>query len=45
MQGPSENEKTPIVVIKKIREAILDELFKPGDWLPESMGRVLNKLF
>jgi GntR family transcriptional regulator, trigonelline degradation regulator len=35
MQGRSENEKTPIVVIKKIREAILDELFKPGDWLPE----------
>jgi DNA-binding GntR family transcriptional regulator len=35
MQQPSENEKTPIVVIKKIREAILDEVFKPGDWLPE----------
>jgi DNA-binding GntR family transcriptional regulator len=35
MQRPSENEKTPIVVIKKIREAILDEVFKPGDWLPE----------
>jgi len=24
------------VVIKKIRGAILDESFKPGDWLPES---------
>ena len=35
MPRPSENEKTPIVVIKKIREAILDEVFKPGDWLPE----------
>jgi GntR family transcriptional regulator, trigonelline degradation regulator len=23
------------VVIRKIREAILDEVFKPGDWLPE----------
>jgi DNA-binding GntR family transcriptional regulator len=29
-------EKTPTVVIRKIRDAILDETFKPGDWLPES---------
>ena len=29
-------EKTPTVVIRKIREAILDEIFKPGDWLQES---------
>ena len=28
-------EKTATVLIRKIREAILDELFKPGDWLPE----------
>src|ERR1700740_3296471 len=31
----SEIEKTPTVVIRKIREAILDDVFKPGDWLPE----------
>jgi DNA-binding GntR family transcriptional regulator len=31
----SEIEKTPTVVIRKIREAILDNVFKPGDWLPE----------
>jgi DNA-binding GntR family transcriptional regulator len=24
-----------IVVIKRIRNAILDDIFKPGDWLPE----------
>jgi DNA-binding GntR family transcriptional regulator len=28
-------EKTPTVVIAKIRDAVLDEVFKPGDWLPE----------
>ena len=28
-------EKTPTVVIAKIRDAILNEVFKPGDWLPE----------
>jgi DNA-binding GntR family transcriptional regulator len=28
-------EKTPTLVIRKIRDAILDEIFKPGDWLPE----------
>jgi DNA-binding GntR family transcriptional regulator len=27
--------KTPTVIIRKIREAILDEVFTPGDWLPE----------
>jgi DNA-binding GntR family transcriptional regulator len=31
----SEIEKTPTVVIRKIRDAILDETFKSGDWLPE----------
>src|SRR6516225_1137113 len=28
-------EKTPTVLIRKIRDAILDDVFKPGDWLPE----------
>lgn len=31
-----ETEKMPALVVKKIRDAILDETFKPGDWLPES---------
>jgi DNA-binding GntR family transcriptional regulator len=31
----SEIEKTPTVVIRKIRDAILHEVFRPGDWLPE----------
>jgi DNA-binding GntR family transcriptional regulator len=31
-----ETEKAPFLVVKKIRDAILDETFKPGDWLPES---------
>jgi DNA-binding GntR family transcriptional regulator len=31
----SEIQKAPAVVIRKIREAILDKVFKPGDWLPE----------
>jgi DNA-binding GntR family transcriptional regulator len=31
----SQVEKTAAVVIRKIRDAILDEIFKPGDWLPE----------
>jgi DNA-binding GntR family transcriptional regulator len=30
-----ETEKTPTVVVRRIREAILDEIFKPGDHLPE----------
>ena len=44
MQGPivrqkrndqRESEEARFVVVKKIRDAILDETFKPGDWLPE----------
>jgi DNA-binding GntR family transcriptional regulator len=31
-----EGEKVPFVVAKKIREAILDEVFKPGDHLTEA---------
>src|SRR5215469_14486285 len=31
----SEIEKTPTVVIRKLRDGILDDVFKPGDWLPE----------
>jgi DNA-binding GntR family transcriptional regulator len=31
----SQVEKTATVLIRKIRDAILDEIFKPGDWLPE----------
>jgi DNA-binding GntR family transcriptional regulator len=30
-----ENDKAPALVVKKIREAILDEFFKPGDHLVE----------
>jgi DNA-binding GntR family transcriptional regulator len=33
---PHNDEKTPVIVIKKIRDLILDETFKPGDWLPEA---------
>ena len=29
-------EKVPVVVVKRIREAILDEVFKPGDRLTEA---------
>jgi DNA-binding GntR family transcriptional regulator len=45
MQGPfvqqrrnneQEIEKTPFLVVQKIRDAILDETFKPGERLPES---------
>src|SRR6516162_8267953 len=28
-------ENSAAVVIRKIRDAILDDVFKPGDWLPE----------
>ena len=35
MRRRPENDKTPTVVIRKIRAAILDEVFLPGDWLPE----------
>jgi DNA-binding GntR family transcriptional regulator len=31
-----ETEKAPFLVVQKIRDAILDETFKPGDRLPES---------
>ena len=31
-----ETEKTPFLVVQKIRDAILDETFKPGERLPES---------
>jgi DNA-binding GntR family transcriptional regulator len=30
-----ESEKVPVLVVKRIREAILDEVFKPGDRLVE----------
>ena len=30
-----EVEKTATAIIKKVRDAILDDVFKPGDWLPE----------
>jgi DNA-binding GntR family transcriptional regulator len=31
-----ETEKAPLLVVKRIREAILDEVFKPGDHLGEA---------
>jgi DNA-binding GntR family transcriptional regulator len=31
-----ESEKAPLLVVKRIREAILDEIFKPGDHLGEA---------
>jgi DNA-binding GntR family transcriptional regulator len=31
-----EIEKAPFLVVRKVRDAILDETFKPGDRLPES---------
>ena len=31
----SQFEKAATVVVRKIREAILNDIFKPGDWLPE----------
>ena len=31
----SQVEKTATEVIRKIRDAILDDVFKPGEWLPE----------
>jgi len=38
-----EIEKAPFLVVQKIREAILDETFKPGDRLPEStLGEMFN---
>ena len=35
MDQAPEAEKAPFVVVKRIREAILDEVFKPGDHLGE----------
>ncbi|MBV9392072.1 MAG: GntR family transcriptional regulator [Verrucomicrobia bacterium] len=32
----SETEKAPAMVIRKIRDGILDQVFRPGDWLPEA---------
>jgi DNA-binding GntR family transcriptional regulator len=38
-----ETEKAPSLVIQKIRDAILDETFKPGDRLPEEqVGEMFN---
>ena len=52
MRGPSvqqrrndeeESEEARFVVVKKIRDAILDETFKPGDRLPEEqVGKMFN---
>src|SRR6516165_10832930 len=37
-----EIEKAPFLVVQKIREAILDETFKPGERLPEEQ---VGKMF
>src|SRR4029077_19800528 len=38
-----ETEKAPSLVVKKIRGAILDETFKPGERLPEEqVGKMFN---
>ena len=38
-----EIEKAPFLVVQKIREAILDETFKPGERLPEEqVGKMFN---
>jgi DNA-binding GntR family transcriptional regulator len=38
-----EIEKTPFLVVQKIRNAILDETFKPGERLPEEqLGKMFN---
>jgi DNA-binding GntR family transcriptional regulator len=38
-----ETEKAPFLVIQKIRDAILDETFKPGERLPEEqIGKMFN---
>ena len=37
-----EIEKTPSLVVQKIRDAILDETFKPGERLPEEQ---VGKMF
>ena len=33
-----ETEKAPFLVVQKIRNAILDETFKPGERLPEEQA-------
>jgi DNA-binding GntR family transcriptional regulator len=40
--GEPEAEKVPFLVVQKIRDAILDETFKPGDRLPEEQ---VGKMF
>jgi DNA-binding GntR family transcriptional regulator len=35
MNAPQHTDKAPVVVVKKIRDAILEETFKPGERLPE----------
>jgi DNA-binding GntR family transcriptional regulator len=38
-----ETEKAPFLVVQKIRDAILDETFKPGERLPEEqVGKMFN---
>src|SRR6201998_900907 len=38
-----ETEKAPFLVVQKIRDAILDETFKPGERLPEEqLGKMFN---
>ena len=38
-----ETEKAPSLVVQKIRDAILDETFKPGERLPEEqLGKMFN---
>jgi Bacterial regulatory proteins, gntR family len=38
-----EIEKTPFLVAQKIRDAIFDETFKPGERLPESgLGKIFK---
>ena len=38
-----ETEKAPSLVVQKIRDAILDETFKPGERLPEEqVGKTFN---
>ena len=38
-----ESEKARFLIVKKIRDAILDETFKPGDRLPEEeVGKMFN---
>jgi DNA-binding GntR family transcriptional regulator len=39
-----ETEKAPFLVVQKIRDAILDETFKPGERLPESALAVMFKV-